>query len=185
MTSASPLPLTDSLRSRTLESASGSLAGAGMAETTPDTITPRTIAVRVSLGSTFSRLAAIAGSGSAGCRRLDPLLPAKERELRNRRHDDHRPRERVPVPPVQLGQVVEVLPVDADEKGREEQQRRDHGELLDDLVLLLADLRLVELAGARDQLPRDVERLRGAKELVVRIREVELERAVEHLVVAD
>ncbi len=35
---------------------------------------------------------------------------------------------------------VEVLSVDADDEGREEQERRDHGELLHDVVLLVRDL---------------------------------------------
>ena len=81
--------------------------------------------------------------------------------------------------------MVEVLAVDADEERGEEEQRRDHGEPLHDLVLLLADLRLVVVAGGGDQVAGDVERLRRAQEPVGRLGEVELERTVEHRVLAD
>ena len=81
--------------------------------------------------------------------------------------------------------MLEVLAVDPDDERRQQEQRGNHRQLLHDLVLILRDLRLVVVAGARDQVAGDVERLDRMQQLVVGIREAELELPVEELVVAD
>src|SRR5215212_5704376 len=107
----------------------------------------------------------------------DPALPAEEHELAERRRDDPPPRPPVAEAPTELRNVLEVLAVEADDERREQQKRGDHGESLHHLVLCVRDLRLVVVAGAGDELARDVERLRGAQELVVDVGEQKLGRA--------
>src|SRR6266545_3863518 len=102
-------------------------------------------------------------------RALNPLLPAEERELYHRRHDDQCPGEEIAELPVELGEVVlEVLAVEADDEGGQQQQRRDHRERLHDLVLVVRDLRLEVVANARDQVARELETVECAQELVQR-----------------
>ena len=81
--------------------------------------------------------------------------------------------------------MVEVLSVDADDEGREEDERRDHGELLHDVVLVVRDLSLVVVADRGDRVAREVEAVDRAQELVVHLREVELDLAREDLAPED
>ena len=69
--------------------------------------------------------------------------------------------------PAQLGHVAEVLAVEADDEGREEQERRDRGQPFHDLVLVVRDLRLGVVADAGEQVACEVEPVRRAQELVV------------------
>src|SRR5207248_7214060 len=61
---------------------------------------------------------------------LDPPVAAVEPELQNGRDDDQSPRPAVAPAPAQLGDVDEVLAVQADDERRYEQQRRDHSQTL-------------------------------------------------------
>ena len=67
----------------------------------------------------------------------------------------------------------------------QEEQRRDHGQLLDHLVLVLGDQRLVVVACAREQLTSHVDLLARAEERVVGVRELALDRLREQPVRAD
>jgi len=77
--------------------------------------------------------------------------------------------------------VPEVLSVEPDDEGRNEQHRSDHGQPLHHLVLLVRDLRLVVIARAREQVARKVEPVHRSQQLVVDVREVELDLAREQL----
>src|SRR5262249_38158004 len=83
--------------------------------------------------------------------RLEPALPAEEDELSERGADDQAPRPPVAEAPADLRDVVEVLAVEADDEGGDEEQRRDHGQALHDLVLVVRDLRLEVVADAGDE----------------------------------
>ena len=60
-------------------------------------------------------------------------------------------------------------------------QRRDHGEPLHHVVLVVRDLRLVVVAHAREQVARELEPVERAQELVVRAVERDLDLVREHL----
>ena len=80
--------------------------------------------------------------------------------------------------------MAEVLAVETDDERREEQQRGDHRQPLHDLVLVVRDLRLVVVADAGEQVAREVEPVDGAQELVVGVRERDLDLAREQLAAA-
>ena len=65
-----------------------------------------------------------------------------------------------------------------------EQHRRDHGQPLHHLVLIVGDLRLVEVAHAREQVAREVQAVGCAQQLVVGVGEVQLDLAREQRDVA-
>src|SRR5205823_1657973 len=87
----------------------------------------------------------------------DPALPAEEGELRDRGHDDPAPRPPVAERPSELGNVVEVLAVEADDERGEKQHRGDHRQPLHHLVLVVRDLRDVVVADTRDEVARELE----------------------------
>ncbi len=82
---------------------------------------------------------------------------------------------------MELGHVIEVLAIDADDERREEKEGGDHGELLHDVVLVVSDLPLVVVADCRDRVAGEVEPVDRSKELVVHLGEVELHVARKEL----
>ena len=112
------------------------------------------------------------------------FLRRKNQSWSERRDDDHAPGERVPVTPVELGDDPEVLAVDADDERREEHERRDDGQHLHHLVLVVRDLRLAVVADACEQVAREVEAVGRAQELVVRGVERDLDVVAEDLLAA-
>src|SRR5207247_9799509 len=98
----------------------------------------------------------------------DPVAPAEHGELRDRRSDDQ-PDGYADRPVEVVERVQEILAVEADDEGREQERGRDHRKLLDDLVLVLRDERLVVVARAGEQIARHVELLSRAKERLVRV----------------
>src|SRR5919197_1114579 len=111
----------------------------------------------------------------------DPATPAEERELDRRRDEDPRPRPPVAEAPSELGDVAEVLAVEADNERGEEEHRGDDGQHLHHLVLIVRDLRLVVVAHAGQEVAGEVETVHGTEELVVDVREVDLDLAREEL----
>ena len=67
--------------------------------------------------------------------------------------------------------ALEVLAEEPDDERRDEHERRDDGELLRDLVLVLRDRGLEVVAHAGEQVSRDVELLGDAHERVVGVAE--------------
>ena len=86
---------------------------------------------------------------------------------------------------MQLGDVAEVLPVEADDQRGEEQDGGDRGQLLHHVVLLVRDLRLVVVADAGKQVAGELEVVRRPEQLVVGVAEVELDLMGEHLAVRE
>src|SRR5690349_12193327 len=82
---------------------------------------------------------------------LKPALAAEVPDLEHRRDGDQPPRPRVAEVPAELGHVAEVLAVEADDEGRDEQDRRDRGQPLHHLVLVVRDLRLVVVPDSGDE----------------------------------
>ena len=81
-------------------------------------------------------------------------------------------------------EVREVLPEEPGQEREREKDRRDHGQPLHHLVLVVRDLRLVVVAHARDQVARELE-VGGPEQLVVGVAEVELDVVREDLVAAE
>src|SRR5438093_10959178 len=80
-------------------------------------------------------------------RSSDPAARAEDRELQDGRRDDKQDRD--PDRPVGVVErALEVLAVEAYDQRRQQEHGRDDRELLDDLVLILGDQRLVVIAGA-------------------------------------
>src|SRR5439155_23629688 len=84
-----------------------------------------------------------------------------------------------PAPPVaeappKFRDVTEVLPVEADDEGRHEQNRGDHRQPLDDLVLIVGDLRLAVVARTGEEISGEIEPVGRSKQLVVGITEAQL-----------
>src|SRR5256885_977130 len=80
-----------------------------------------------------------------------PALPAKEEQLSDGGHDDEAPRPPVAEAPRQLRDVTEVLAVQADDEGGDEEERRDHRQALHHLVLIVRDLALKVVANAGER----------------------------------
>ncbi len=100
-----------------------------------------------------------------------------ERDDETRRHADR---------PVLVGEhPLEVLPVEPDDQRGDEHERRDHGQLLPDLVLRLGDLGLEVVARACEQVAGDVELLGCPDERVVGIAEESLDLWWKQRVVTD
>src|SRR5207253_10378024 len=111
----------------------------------------------------------------------EPALAAEVPDLERGRAEDPAPRPPVAPYPLQLRDVAEVLAVEADDEGGDEQDRGDRCEPLHDLVLVVRDLRLVVVADAPEQVAREFEAVEGAQQLVVGVRDVQLDLAREEL----
>ena len=79
---------------------------------------------------------------------------------------------------------LEVLAEVADDEARDEDERRDDGELLRDLALALDDLRLMVVADACKEIAGDVELFRHPNERLVGVGEEALDLGREERVVA-
>src|SRR5437763_4233268 len=76
----------------------------------------------------------------ASRRPADPALPPEVPELGGGGRHDERPREAVALRPVQLGDVAEVLAVETDDEGGEQEKGGHDGQDLHDLVLVVGHL---------------------------------------------
>src|SRR4051794_35936783 len=81
--------------------------------------------------------------------------------------------------------MPEVLAVEADVERRKEEQRRDDGEFLRHLVLVVRDLRLEVVAAACEQVARQVEPVDCAEQLVVGVAERNLDLVWQELAAFD
>src|SRR5947207_688810 len=95
-------------------------------------------------------------AGPRGTRSSEPALPPEPEELREGDRDDHAPGVRIAVVPAELGDVDEVLAVEADDERGDEHEASDHGQTLHHLVLVVRDLRDVVVADARKQVAREL-----------------------------
>src|SRR4029078_4898430 len=95
--------------------------------------------------------------------RAAPAEPAEERKLQDGCADDPAPAPPVAEAPGKFRDVTEVPPVEPDDEGVTQQDRRDHRRPLDDLVLIVGDLRLAVIAGTGEQVPGEVEPVRRSK----------------------
>ncbi len=68
---------------------------------------------------------------------------------------------------MQLGNVIEVLAIHANDKGGHQQKRSDDGKPLHHVVLVVGHLGLVVIADPGNEFAGGVEALRGTKQLVI------------------
>src|SRR5262249_13659599 len=107
--------------------------------------------------------------------------PAEEDELQDGREDDPAPAPPVAEAPGKFRDVTEVLPVEPDDEGRYQQDRCNHRQPLHDLVLVVGNLRLAVVARAGQEIPREIQPVGRAKQLVVGVAEVQLDVARQQL----
>src|SRR5213076_3255665 len=95
----------------------------------------------------------------------EPVVAAVPPELDPGRDEDQRPHVLVAPVSAELRDVPEVLAVEADDEGGDEEQRRGRSQPLRHLVLVVGDLRLLVVPEARQQVARELQAVEGAHQL--------------------